>query len=270
MAQKFIADSDAIFLNDKPIIYSGFISSFAVAPDTLTIYAASSLPYLRKYVKTYDDVTRLFNWVLDESFKFVSLNVSQFLTGLLLNGADLYISTSNNNGVSKILKVNAENGNQILSVETGENISEIYSTINAGLSNMTIGNGDYLYVANTGNFNSGRSIHRVGLQAGLESTEDWITNLTLAPIQLGVYDNYLCVLGAEFFSGEKIVEVFSLDEGLLVYTLKLHESDNLSLGLSLVESFISLIGNNNFTYYTFDLSKVISGTTEVLEPIIDI
>ena len=267
MAQKFIAGSNAIFLNDKPIIYSGLVSSIAVAPDTLTIYAASSLPYLRKYVKTYDVVTDLINWVLDESFKFVSLNVSQFPTGLLLNGADLYISTSNNKNVSKILKVNAKNGNQILSVETGENISEIYSTYNAGLTNMIIGNGDYLYVANTGNFNSGRSIHRVGLQAGLANTEDWITNLTLAPIQLGVYDNYLCVLETDLFSGEKIVEVFSLDEGLLVYTLELHESKYLTLGLSLIESFLSLIDNNNITYYTFDLSEVISGTTEVLKPI---
>jgi hypothetical protein len=264
MAQLFVINGNSIVLNGETLFTANFINSFVVSPDLQSVYVAS--PYnIRKYVKNFNLTTGEMNWNSDDvKFNFKLGDSSQFISGLLLNGTFLYISTSNSQNKSNILKVNALSGMQYVSLDTGMNTSLIHDNMDASLTAMTIGDGKYLYATNTGNYNTGKSIDRIDLQDRSLNTRKWINNTVLAPIQCHIYESYLCVLEADIFYGKRLVEIFNLEDGKLVHTVKLQDSDYKSLGLSLAKSILRLIDSNSKILYTVDLKTIaINGTSNL-------
>lgn len=265
MAQLFVVNGNSIVLNGETLFKANFVNSFAVSPDLQSMYVAT--PYnIRKYVKKFNTATGEMTWDSDNvNFIFKLNDSSQFISGLLLNDRSLYVSTSNSQNKSNILKVNASSGMQYVSIVTGMNTSLIHENMDASLTAMTIGDGKYLYALNTGNYNSGHSIDRIDLQDKSRNTHAWIKNLVLAPIQCHIYETYLCILEAEIFLGKRLVEIFNLEDGKLVHTLKLQDSDYKSLGLSLVKSILRLIDSNSKIIYTVDLKTIAVNGTTVLQ-----
>jgi hypothetical protein len=266
MAQILVINGNSIVLNDETLFTTNLANSFAVSNDLQTVYVASAYN-LRKYVKNYNIKTGEFIWDTDNTFSFVLNNKSQFISGLFLDDDVLYVSTGNSQNKSTILKVNAKSGIQFVDLDTGVNQSLFYYNDTASLTEMTIGDGKYLYALNTGNYNSGRSIDRISLKTGFVNTKAWIDNLVLAPIQCCIYNNYLCVLEADIFSGKRLIEIFNLKDGNRVHTVELKDSDFKPLGLSLINSLLRLINNNSKILYKIDLDEIdIDGTTVLPAP----
>lgn len=267
MTQKVtISYSDEFVLFDgEPIIFTTALLALAVSPNLDAIYIASSFPFVRKYIRSYNGDAREYEWVIDSKFNIkLSADIPKTPSGLLLNKNDLYITYSNGNNNSKIIKVNAANGNTHFSIETGNNKNVIYSVNNAVLTDIVIA-GSYLYALNTGNLNTGSSIDRVALDTGLVSTSQFIKNLKFAPVQSAIYGTYICVFEASFNLGNQLVEIFNLADGSLAHTLQLNNANNESIGLSLDGSLLNLQDEYGIPRYTFDLTTITGVATQVLD-----
>lgn len=270
MVQRFIVNNNSVLLNGGLIIYSGLGNSLSVSLDMFNLYISSSMPYVRKYKKTYNPSTDSSEWKLHDSFDFVSPDLTQYPSGVLLNGPTLYIATSNSNNNSTIYKVNADVGRQIYSSETGANVSTIHVTDRACLTQMAIDtDASYLYALNTGHLNSGHSVDRIALKPELLTTSEWINNLVFSPIQLHIYKSYMCILELGTLTSEYLIEIFKLSDGSLIQTINLNKSNYLSLGISLVNSILEVIDNNGIPIYKIDLLKIPQGGTVTLDPIIN-
>lgn len=258
------ADEFVIF-NGEPIISVNSLLDLAVSDNLNAIYVASSFPFVRKYIRTYNSGASVYEWVLDSKFNIeLSADIPTTPSGLHLNKNDLYITYSNGDNNSKIVRVDAANGNTVFSLETGNNMNVIYSVDNAVLTSMVIA-GSYLYALNTGNLNTGSSIDRVALDTGSVSTSKFIKNLTFAPIQCAIYSKYICVFEANGNLENKLVEIFNLADGSLAQTLQLNDASNESVGLSLDGSLLNLQDEYGIPRYTFDLLAINSVETRILD-----
>jgi hypothetical protein len=254
-----------VLYNGEPIISVVSLTALTVSANRNAIYVGSSFPFVRKYIRTYNLGASEYNWEIDSTFNIeLTADIPKTPSGLLLNENDLYITYSNGNNNSKILKVNAANGNAVFSLETGNNLNVIYSVDNAVLTGMVI-SGSYLYALNTGNENAGSWIDRVALNASSVSTSQFIKNLKFAPIQCAVYDKYICVLESDFGVENQLVEVFNLADGSLAHTLQLNDAKNEKIGLSLAGSLLKLQDAYGISRYTFDLTKITSVATQILD-----
>ena len=254
-----------VIFNGKPIIYAKSILNLVVSADLDAIYVASSFPFVRKYIRAYNRGAHEYEWVIDSDFNIkLSADIPTTPTGLLLDKKNLYITYSNGDNNSKIVKVDAANGNTQFSLETGNNINVIYSVNNAVLTTMVI-DGSYLYALNTGNLNTGSSIDRVALDTVSVSTSKFIKNLKFSPIQCVIYDTYLCVFETDFKLENQLVEIFNLADGSLAHTLKLNDSTNINIGLTLDGTILNLQDEYGIPRYTFDLTKICSVATHILD-----
>lgn len=267
LKQDNIYSGNTILQNGQPlnIPFINLVTTLVMSIDLQSLYIASSTAnYIRKYNNTLD------GWVADKSFN-VEID-SLFPMGLLLNDSDLYISFADNFNNSKIMKVSAATGRQYYDPISNLNKSTIYNSSTEALSAM-VTDGTYLYVANSGNYNNGRTINRISL-ADNTITVGWASGLNQAPIQLCIYKNYLCVLQSSLtFSitsnsaPAKQVVLLNLTDGSIATTFVLHGSENLNLGLSLVISVLNLINSNGNIVYSIDLENIIPFSTNVLHPI---
>ena len=268
MAQLFIVDDKGITLNSQTLVESGLGNSIAVSSDVKTMYIASSaLPYIRKYVnksKTPED-SKTHEWTLDEESFKNPIGVSQYPSGLLLDGEHLLITlneSNNGNTTSKILKVNAVSGSQYVSAETGMYSSEIYSSTGEGLTAMVVHN-NYLYVLNTGENNTGRSINKIALNSS-DKHVGWVKDLDLSPIQLSIYENYLCVLTCDYLQpADKKVLLINLQDANIAHSYEIANSSSAHLGLSLVDSLLNIIDEKGVNLYSSDLSAAVPVLTSV-------
>jgi hypothetical protein len=227
---------------------------FTISPDLQTLYVASPLgQYITKYNQTST------GWVDSNTIVPNSFNVrigSLFPSGLYVYKSFLFITFADNNNNSQIWKVDATTGNQFYSSTTGYNMSSIYSTNNAGLTSM-ISDDTYLYVSNTGNLNRGHTIVRVKLEDNTVD-ENWVsfTYEISSPIQLQIFGGFLAVLHTSLLNNYiKHISLIKLEDGTYT-TLSLPGSEYTKLGLSLNNSGLNIINENNNSMYTVDLTVV--------------
>lgn len=256
---------DFVLFNGEPIIYTNSLTALEFSTTLNAIYIASSLPFVRKYVRTYNSGAIVYNWIIDNTFDIVLTDdIPQTPSGLLLNENDLYIAYSNGENNSKIVKVNAINGSNQYSLETDAIVNIVYSTDNAVLTAMVI-DGSYLYALNTGNLNTGNWIDRVDLDKESASKSKFIKNLTFAPIQCSIFGPYICVFETDVNLDNKLVEIFNLADGSLAHTLQLNDAKYERVGLSLYGSLLNLQDEYGIPRYTFDLLEIKSVEIRTLD-----
>jgi hypothetical protein len=281
MAQVFIVDGNSIKMNGQQVTSDGLVTAVALSTNAQTLYVASSF-YVRKYNKSYDD-NDLEIWTLDDKFIDPCQYLSQYPTGLLVIGSDLYIALANTNS-SSILKIDAKTGSQYYSAQSGLNISEIYSSTTEGLTAMATDD-TYLYVANTGNENKGSSIVRVNL-ADNSVVKDFVNLLQQAPNQLQVHNNKLYILQGVYAhinseKKDKLITIVNLEklahskisanvDSENIKTFTLPNSLMLNLGLSLQNSTLKFIDNKNTVLYSIDLTASVPVVVSVPVPAVPV
>ena len=102
VVQLFVINGNSVVLNGETLFTVNLANSFAVTPDLQCIYVASAYN-VEKYVKKFNVTTGEITWETDNTFSFVFIDNSQFISGLLLRGKFLYVSTANSKNISYII-----------------------------------------------------------------------------------------------------------------------------------------------------------------------
>lgn len=180
------------------------------------------------------------SWKKNPSFSYKP-SEDVYPGGLTVIGNYLYITNGSTNSINV---VDASTGNVLLNPST----NFINYPLASGLNTPTaiISDGTYLYVANTGMYNTGKTISRMNID-GSNLKLDWVKDLS-GPTQMAILDSSLYVVTGSFLQNNNtIVQIDITDKNRPVVVGPLKNSDGSvrsfqkAIGLVIVDNNLNVI-----------------------------
>lgn len=216
------------------------IKAIALSPDGNTLYVSVLNTDILAYY--LDPLTN--SWKKKPGFLYKS-SEDVYPGGLLVIGNYLYITNTKINA-NCINVIDATTGNILLN--SVNNFINYPIACDFNVPTLMVSDGTYIYISNTGMFNSGSNISRMNID-GSNLKIDWVTGL-LGPTQMVINDSSLYVVNGPFLQNDNTVvqiDIKNKDAPVIIGPLRNSEgkvmSFDKSIGLFIENNNLNVIDN---------------------------